>query len=524
MPVRVRFVAMDSELASLVRENHRVDEVGGFGVGRWLRRWTLPSVVVAALFLGAACSGDETETTDISSTTGVPGTDAAPDAAPDTEPTTTTSLPPLRVNLVQVFGGSVSTDPPPIPEFSGDRTDVDKSEMAAVAVGGPGLVAGGSSHSVEAEGIDAAVWVSPDGRSWQRIDDDAGVFGDAMSVTGVGGDQFISGIAGGSLGVVAVGGDGVVLAHDAAVWVSSDGLVWERVRHDANVFGGEGEQLMHAVVQSAGTAVVVGESAGEATVWVSTDGRQWTRAVVDDDSARAATEPSVIRDVTVVGDGMVAVGSAGLDLRPAVWISADGLTWSRVLDSMAGPESGFDTELRPMTAVAGNEHGIVAIGTQLRPDENLEYWDPATNWPLAWVSVDGVEWDLLDASFVELTAEQDSSRYAYLKRAAPVMFEDVTWEDDRMMAIGGYELAPSGQPSPSFVTLWASIDGGVTWQIAAESTQPPAYCECGARRLAEFGDSAVLVGLDAISAGKHPHGWEVWADTPAVWIADLPAQ
>ncbi len=29
MPVRVRFVAMDSELASLVRENHRVDEVGG---------------------------------------------------------------------------------------------------------------------------------------------------------------------------------------------------------------------------------------------------------------------------------------------------------------------------------------------------------------------------------------------------------------------------------------------------------------------------------------------------------------
>ena len=502
-------------------------EVGDFGVGRGLRWSALSFVVVATLFLGAACSGDETETTGVSATTGVAVTGLAPDAAPDagsdSEPMTTTSLPMPQVTLEQVFGGSVSTDPPPTPEFSGDGTNVDGSEMAVVAVGGPGLVAGGFSHVVEAEGIDAAVWASPDGRSWQRVDDD-GVFGDDMSVFGAGSDQFVSGIAGGSVGVVAVGADGVLLDHDAAVWVSVDGLVWDRVPHDTEVFGGEGDQLMHAVVQWHGMAIVVGESAGEATVWVSTDREQWTRAVVNDDSVGAGTEPAVMRDVAVTGDRLVAVGSAGLNMRPAVWLSADGLTWNRLLDSMAGPESGFDTELRPMTAVAGSDRGVLVIGTQRRPVENLEYWAPTTAGPLVWVSVDGFEWQLLDASFTPLTAEEETSPSAYMKRNAPVLLEDVAWAGDRMWAIGGYELAPSAAAIPGFVTLWTSNDGGVNWQIAAETTQPATDCWCGASTFTGFGDSTVLVGVDAVSVGKHPKGWEVWATTPAVWIAHLPAQ
>ncbi len=456
---------------------------------------------------------------------------STPPTVPDaTPPIVADATPPVLVRLTQVLGGSVSTDPPPTPVVVGDTTDVDGSEMATVTVGGPGLVAGGSSHTVEVKGIDAAVWVSPDGRAWQRIDDNAGVFGDAMSVTGAGSDQFINDIAGGSLGVVAVGADGLILAHDAAVWISSDGLVWERLPHDADVFGGEGDQFMHSVVQTSGSVIVVGESGGVAAAWVSRDGTQWARADVDDESIRAGAEPSVMNDVAVAGAGLVAVGSAGVDLGPAVWLSPDGVTWERLVDSAAGEQSGLSTDdsaMSPMTAVAAGERGLVAIGTKLRDASSSIYGARWTSGPVVWTSDNGYEWQLLDSSFLEVTDQQETSRYAYLKGGTLVLLEDVAWDGDRVLAIGGYELIPSGtHDNPGFVTVWASMDGGSTWQVAGETTLPPTGSQSrrGARAFTRLGDSVVLAGSDDIPVGRHPeHGWMTYGSTPGVWIANLPA-
>lgn len=514
------FVPMDSGPFRLTGDNHRVDRIGG--PGRWVRPRTNPMLLVAlAMALGASCSGDVTETTAVSSTTGVPATTTVPGIVPG--PETTTTAPALRVSLEQVFGGSVTTEAPPTPVFAGDMTYIDGSDMAAVAVGGPGLVAGGAFHSAEVEGNDAAVWTSTDGRGWQRVVDDAGVFGDAES--GAGSDQYITDLAGGSLGVVAVGTDGLLFEHDGAVWVSPDGLVWERLADDSDVFGGEGDQFMHAVVQTDGAAVVVGESAGEAAVWVSADGREWTRGEVNDASVGAGLEPTAMRDVAAAGDGLVAVGVVGAELgRPAVWLSADGVTWNRLLDEMAGADAGFDVVMGPMTAIAGGEEGFVAIGTRLRVDDDPSYADRNTMGPAVWVSVDGFEWRLLDATFVALPDERETSRYAYMKRGSSVLLDDIVWDGDRMLAIGGYELAPVAEDIPNFVTLWTSTDGGVMWQVADELTLAPADCWCGAREFTRFGDTAVLVGGDAIAAGTHPNGWMTWAQTPAVWITKLPAQ
>ncbi len=496
-------------------------------------RWSVPLdlvvlllVATVAMLLLAGCVGDVTDTTGttgtpVASTLGVPATDAATDI----ETTTTSTTLPLWVGVDQVLGGSLSTDPAPTPVFVGDSTDVDGSGMATVTVGGPGLVAGGYSHTVEVEGIDAAVWVSSDGRAWQRIDDDAGVFGDAMSVTGAGSDQFINDIAGGSLGVVAVGADGLVLEHDAAIWVLNDGLVWERLPHDADVFGGEGDQFMHSVVQTSGSVIVVGESGGEAAAWVSRDGTQWARADVNDRSIRAGAEPSVMNDVAIAGVGLVAVGSAGVDLGPAVWLSADGVTWERLLDSMAGQQSGFDeSAMSPMTAVTAGERGLVAIGTKLLDPSSSIYGAEWTAGPVVWTSADGYEWQLLDSSFLEVTDQQESSRYAYLKGGAPVLLEDVAWDGDRMLAIGGYEIIGSGtHHMPSFVTIWTSTDGGSTWQVTGETTLPPTWNPRGAAAFTRLGDSVVLAGSDDIPIEKHPNGWKMWASTPGVWIANLPA-
>jgi hypothetical protein len=453
-----------------------------------------------------------------------------PAVTTSTPPTVPDATPPDLVSVTQVVGGSVSTDPSPTPVFVGDATDVDGSRMATVTVGGPGLVAGGSSHTVEVEGSDAAVWVSSDGRAWQRIDDDAGVFGDAMSVTGAGSDQFINDIAGGSLGVVAVGADGLTLAHDAAVWISNDGSVWERLPHDADVFGGEGDQFMHSVVQTSGSVIVVGESGGVAAAWVSRDGTQWARADVNDESIRAGGEPSVMNDVAEAGVGLVAVGSAGVDLGPAVWLSPDGVTWERLVDSMAGEQSGFSTDelaMSPMTAVAAGEHGLVAIGTKLLDASSSTYGSEWSAGPVVWTSADGYEWQLLDSSFLEVNDQQETSPYAYLKRGSPVWLEDVAWDGDRMLAIGGYELIPSGtHDNPGFVTIWTSTDGGSTWQVTGETTLPPTGSQShrGARSFTRLGNSVVLAGSDDIPVGRHPdHGWMTYGSTPGVWIANLPA-
>jgi len=328
--------------------------------------------------------------------------------------------------------------------------------------------------------------------------------------------------------VVAVGSDGLLFEHDAAIWVSNDGLVWERLPHDADVFGGEGDQFMHSVVQTAGSVVVVGESAGEAAAWVSKDGTQWARPEVIDASIGAGVEPSVMNDVAVAGVGLVAVGSAGVDLGPAVWLSPDGVTWERLLDSMAGEQSGFSTDqstLSPMTAVAAGERGLVAIGTKLREASSSTYGARSTLGPVVWTSDEGYEWQLLDSSFLEVTDQQETSRYAALKGGSPVWLEDVAWDGDRMLAIGGYEPVPSASDIPSFVTIWASTDGGSTWQITGETTLPPTGSPRGARSFTRLGDSVVLVGIDEIPAGKHPeYGWMTYASTPGVWIANLPAQ
>jgi len=480
----------------------------------------LLAITVAMLLAG--CTADVTDTTEIPSTTTVP----VSDAPLDPEPTTTSTSLPLVASITQVLGGSLSEDTSTTDEIAVTRPEhPEESYMTAVAVGDSNLTAGGVVYLANAETTDAAVWISHDGREWMRVEDEAGVFGDAVSATGEPGDQVINDVADGSLGVIAVGSDGLLFEHDGAIWVSNDGSVWERLPHDADVFGGDGDQFMHSVIQTPGLAIVVGESADEAAAWVSKDGRQWARAEVNDESVAAGVEPSVMNDVTVAGDVFVAVGSAGIDLGPAVWLSADGVTWDRLLDSMTGKQSGFSTDessMSPMTAVAAGEPGLVAIATKLLHDEDQTQTALSTGGPVVWISTDGYEWQLLDSEFVELTDQQETSRYAYLKRGLPVLLEDVAWDGDRMLAVGGYEFEPSPNDIPSFVTLWTSVDGGSTWHIAGETTLPSTASPRGARSFERLDDSLVLVGNDEAPAGKHAeYGWMTYAFTPGVWIASL---
>lgn len=90
-----------------------------------------------------------------------------------------------------------------------------QARMAGVTQRGPGLVAVG--RTGPRDSLDAAVWTSIDGITWSRIPNDEPIFGGS-------GRQEMAAIAAGGPGLVAVGSDGSGDDVDAAVWTSADGI------------------------------------------------------------------------------------------------------------------------------------------------------------------------------------------------------------------------------------------------------------------------------------------------------------
>ena len=237
--------------------------------------------------------------------------------------------------------------------FGGPASDV----IYSVTAGGPGLVAVGW-HSVGGD-RDAAVWVSADGYRWTRIDDPA-VFG------GPGSQEMLSAATGG-VGLVAAGYRSSAGHLDAAVWVSPDGYRWTRI-DSQEAFGGPGSSVIYSVTAGGPGLVAVGHTysptASDGAAWVSADGYRWTR--VDSPEAFGGPDPDEIRTVTLGGPGLVAGGSA-------LWVSADGYDWSRL-----GEEATFAAGSRYVYSVTAGGPGLVAVGDGV------------------WVSADGHRWTRVD--------------------------------------------------------------------------------------------------------------------------------
>ncbi len=246
--------------------------------------------------------------------------------------------------------------------------------------------------------LDAAVWTSKDGLTWQLVADPDGVFsgpGDGSAPEA--GHERMDAIAIGEGRLVAVG-----RAHDdAAVWVSTDGLSWQRVPHDDAIFGGPSGQWMHDVVYTGERFVAVGTdvngSMGDpgdlsarmtGAIWTSEDGLTWSR--IANPAHLFGGDPDeenhmYISAVASTPDGVVAAGvaacvprplarceTAPADLPMPLWVSPDGLEWERIEDDTAPfaylPTSAKTTEnntlLRhaPVRALAAFENGVISVG------------------------------------------------------------------------------------------------------------------------------------------------------------------
>ena len=248
------------------------------------------------------------------------------------------------------------------------------SLVNSVVAGGPGLVAVGAT-AAEGGDADGGVWLSADGRAWARVD---------ATALGGPGDQWVNSVVAGGPGLVAVGRDVSGGDEDGAVWVSADGgHTWVRIPHDEDVFGGTGDQVVESVAAGGPGVVAVGweHSSGgsDAAVWVSADGYTWTR-IHHDEAIFGGFLPEIAA-VTAGGPGLVA---GGLSRDGVVWVSADGDTWTRIDDeTIFGGDGAQD-----IRAVAAGGPGVVAAGWE----SPLSCDEADCSQAAVWVSADGYAW------------------------------------------------------------------------------------------------------------------------------------
>jgi hypothetical protein len=234
--------------------------------------------------------------------------------------------------------------------------------------------------TLQDEAPDGVVWVSADGRSWDRIDDE--------SVFGGSGAQILHEIISGPLGFIASGQDGA----DAVLWFSPDGYDWAKVLVDDLGTPGAVDGLVVVADGPGWVAIYDDDDPGE-VVFVSPDGFEWTRiddqvaareyvGVVEasDGSAPITVPPLLGVSWDFAWDGERVIGVCR-GVVVSIWLSEDsGATWHRVDPEQEVFEGGWPPPQSLGVTLFGSE--IVVGGNA---GNNTAIWqDDAAIWIGQW--------------------------------------------------------------------------------------------------------------------------------------------
>ena len=222
------------------------------------------------------------------------------------------------------------------------------------------------------------VVASTDGRTWQpqqRIED--GLLGQVVA-----GPQ-------GVLGIGSRNAEGVV-----AIWRSADGITWTSAPDDVSLHGGGPFLTMAAIVDPDGGWLAVGGEAlncipgacrlVRAVTWTSPDGLAWTRGV-DSAAMQHAEMWGVVHtpsDYLAVGDAAADPSQTDSAIRPAVWISSDGRSWTRSaeLPRFAAAEDA-DVILDSVTTVGDRVVAVGHVSTQTSAAARaFAWWRDGDTW------------------------------------------------------------------------------------------------------------------------------------------------
>jgi hypothetical protein len=471
--------AMAGELAELSSE---IDEriggaVGGAdsyvgeprrSVGRtvWYRRPVFVAAAAALVafaimlpvaFLGGSDSGVAIDSV-ASTTTPLAATTAAP-GIPDTTHASTTTVEGVGLVAAPLPAGLAMTW-----QRVADGSVFERAWMRSVAVGGPGLVAVGST-----ELLAAAVWVSEDGATWRRVESPSFEAPPEIQDRDGQHERFMTDVAAGPNGIVAIGGDRSDLNDDGVtetvVWHSTDGLVWETVESDVI-----GLAQINAVSPRGSGFVAVGVTytdglPGRPAVWLSPDGREWSEVADESLAAGPGYVDGELFDVTEGGPGLVAVGcefteesgdgfESWINRHPGIWVSTDGNDWERLPDDsvidpnieLHGYRDGIPTCI---ATVAASESGFVGVGD----------WGDR-----AWLSTDGYTWTITQSA----TPSIEINNYdGYLLSAATI-------DGDRVVGAGtgpSVEHTQRSSSPPAYLSaaFWALESDADAWFLVDHS-------------------------------------------------------
>lgn len=242
-----------------------------------------------------------------------------------------------------------------------------RPRLQSVTAAGPGLVAVG--WVTEEESTDAAVWTSEDGMSWSRVAHDPSVFGGP-------GRQTMTSVVAGGPGLIAVGQDQRDEGENpvAAVWTSPDGRSWSRIPHDESVFGGPHELTATTVAVGGPGLIAAGfesPSSGNraqpvtGSLWTSVDGFEWHRLPPEDEEVFAQ---AVVGSVTRFESGLIAVGQDIANQQGRIWTSRDGLHWCSV------PHDQALFETTGIAAGVALDSRFIAVGAGYRVEWGSAVW------------------------------------------------------------------------------------------------------------------------------------------------------
>jgi hypothetical protein len=385
--------------------------------------------------------------------------------APPTQPST-----PRPSSTPSLSGGFRWQTVAPAPFGGSQLTDITALTDGYLAAGVPGPQSGTVGTSQDRPSL----WRSTDGLAWSQMPDSP-AFVEPTS----GWADRINGLAAGpSKSLVAVGeaDNGDASSFQAVAWASRDGgQTWQRA-----IVGGPDDAAMNDVVATASGFVAVGidghPSGGTqmigvrgAAVWVSADGLRWTR-VASSSVLAGAYMTRVIND----GTSLVAIGAdaptgAGTS-EPPIWTSPNGLRWAHAqLPASAAASLEVD-------AIATSGSIVVAVGSAELADQSY-----------AWTSADGRTWQRHTISLVGPgTSRQVIGGVASVGSRWLLL----SWNPT------GAGCCQGGPLRPAPVLLWESSDG-VSWQsIAAVS----ALAGASPYRIAAGPPGLLVLGVDQTNA------------------------
>lgn len=283
--------------------------------------------------------------------------------------------------------------------------------------------------------LSAAAWVSTEGRTWDPVEvpqtrSGPGLEGPVMSqvittplgIVAVGFEDFAPDD----------GARGVDL--DAAVWLSPDGRTWERIEdrslgtagYQPNSDGEFNAVLVGVAYRPDVGLVAVGWASEEdplvdypprrPAAWVSPDGRAWERHIIDADAR--------LRGVTSTADGLVAFGVSDVNGSPTsdavVLHSPDGTVWTPAVGEFTGIGE-VDGIQSINGAIPIPDIGLVAFGAD---EIELETMGGAAVW---WSDPTGSTWR---------REIHDDAVFSALDDAPTATMTDAVWSDGVLVTVG----------------------------------------------------------------------------------------